>query len=314
METERIQRYYLSCNCRSIKLAFKRIDKNGKDNDLYYSTYLNKKEADFNNALDSAEYDDKTWQRLISFNSRLTTIQKKIINLYRIVCEQNDKTGNEKRDLETVISIKENSLKKLFTPLEYNALFVKSLVEKDDFQTALKVHLYLGKRLESVILDFKQVYQIDLKQSPLKNDLKQLAKSYKKAIDIEQIKILKDGIKKGKTENIPVDLKEFFPSLSDEKVLKIQNEFKALDIGKHMAILIYLLDKKYSLVFIDDSDRKKRSRLHFVRAFTKKKLKDIKAVGNYLEGSTGELKKIHKKTDPAYIEISERLKQIVSNG
>jgi len=118
--------------------------------------------------------------------------------------------------------------------------------------------------------------------------------------------------KKKKQKEI-IKLSDFFPKVKEEKIEAIQLEFKNLKIGKQMAILIYLLSKKYNLLFIDDNDRKKGSRLHFVRTFTDKKLGDIKAIGNYLEGTTGELKKI-RTDDKAYIDISKRLEKIVSNG
>lgn len=110
-----------------------------------------------------------------------------------------------------------------------------------------------------------------------------------------------------------VTINNFFPRVAPETVEAIQEEFKDLAIGKNMAILIYLLDKEHKIVFIDDSDRKKGSRLHFVRAFTGEDLEKINAVNNHLEGSTGELKKINKN-DSAYIDIAKRLKQIVSSG
>lgn len=114
------------------------------------------------------------------------------------------------------------------------------------------------------------------------------------------------------TTTTPATLKSFFPNIEDTKVNEIQNEFKDLAIGKEMAILIYLLTKEKKILIIDDNNKNTSSRLHFLRAFTGKNLKRSGGIGNFIEGTTGELKeKVSKKDDPTYIKISQRLDKMV---
>ena len=106
-------------------------------------------------------------------------------------------------------------------------------------------------------------------------------------------------------------LKHFFTSVTDDKVIeKIQSEFRGFT-GKRMAILIYLLEKEHKILCIDNNDRKRSSRKHFVNNLTNKNYKSIQDVNAFFESVSGNLKNINKD-DSQYKTIKEELDKIVS--
>ncbi|WP_024772109.1 hypothetical protein [Aquimarina macrocephali] len=106
------------------------------------------------------------------------------------------------------------------------------------------------------------------------------------------------------------NLRDFFmDTVSDDKILKLQNEFKN-ETGKQMAIVIHFL-VKFELIRFDNSDRKRTSRKHFVSCFTEKEYKEINSIGNHLDIDEG-LKRI-TSDDKQYIRIKKQLDKIVSS-
>lgn len=115
-----------------------------------------------------------------------------------------------------------------------------------------------------------------------------------------------------KTNNISkVTLEDFLnDKITSDKILEIQKAFKN-ETGKQMAILIHFL-KTFDLIKFDNNDRKRTSRIHFVRCFTNnKELRQINSINNYLDIDEN-LKKIGKD-DKQYIRIENQLKKIVIN-
>ena len=111
----------------------------------------------------------------------------------------------------------------------------------------------------------------------------------------------------------PLKLENFFNKDVTPKLIdSIQNSFKELR-GREMAILIYLMDKEFHLITLDNSNRNAKSRLHFVRAFTNSDVKNIKGINNYFEAVSGETT-VNKLQDPIYLQIKKDLETMVSNG
>jgi hypothetical protein len=79
-----------------------------------------------------------------------------------------------------------------------------------------------------------------------------------------------------------------------------------------MAILIYFLEKKYRILSIDNNDRKKYSRKHFVNTLTNKNHKGIQGINFYFEAVSGDLKRINEN-DISFKTIKNQLDAIVSN-
>jgi len=106
-------------------------------------------------------------------------------------------------------------------------------------------------------------------------------------------------------------LEEFFISIDITKIYELQKEFCGLT-GKKLAMLIYILDKEFKVLLTNDGSRKGESRIFFVRAFKNDyTIKHIKSVNNYIEGTTGDLKKVNKVTDNIYLNMYEIISNII---
>lgn len=117
---------------------------------------------------------------------------------------------------------------------------------------------------------------------------------------------------KEKPQQRNITLEDFFTDeVSQELIMAIQEKFKDLR-GKEMAILIYILHKKYSLIYLDNNQRNKKSRIHFVRALTETEIKTIKGINNFFQPITAETT-VNEK-DEVFVKLDEQLKEIVSNG
>ena len=151
---------------------------------------------------------------------------------------------------------------------------------------------------------------INLDKSPLLRKLKKLRKYFEKInIPAQDNSFLEE---KEKSTKINTPLEDFFlDKASPEKIKAIQEKFKGLK-GKEMAILIYLLNKRYDLVSIDNTQKSKKSRIHFVRALTGKEIKEINGINNFFISITGETDV--NKDDEAFLLIEKQLKEMVSNG
>lgn len=114
-------------------------------------------------------------------------------------------------------------------------------------------------------------------------------------------------------KNNTVELKDFFSDeIKADTVNSIQDKFKSYP-DKKLAILINLLNQEYKLLKIDNNDRKKFSRIHFVRSLKKDPdIKTISGINNYIEGSTGNLARITNK-DTAYLSVEKELKKMISS-
>lgn len=97
--------------------------------------------------------------------------------------------------------------------------------------------------------------------------------------------------RKSNKKNNSFSFKDFFKKddrINLKKILKIKEKYKEYD-GKELAILIYLLDKKFQIL---DTDTSGRTKIGFVRALKDlgmKDLKEINSVTNQFKGGTGEL-------------------------
>lgn len=109
----------------------------------------------------------------------------------------------------------------------------------------------------------------------------------------------------------PPTLQEFFnDNISFDKTLEIQSQFKS-ETGKQMAILIHLLEEHKHLN-IDNNDRRRKSRLWFVRVFTSQfQLEQINSISNYLDIDNN-LKRIGKK-DKQFKRIENTLNAILKS-
>lgn len=106
------------------------------------------------------------------------------------------------------------------------------------------------------------------------------------------------------------NLHDFFnDDISFAKTLEIQSQFKS-ETGKQMAILIHLLEEN-KLLNIDNNDRKRKSRLWFVRVFTCQfELEQINSISNYLD-IDNKLKRIGKQ-DKQFKRINSALNNIIN--
>ncbi len=135
---------------------------------------------------------------------------------------------------------------------------------------------------------------------------------------LSEIRLLEENIKeaenklKPKKEKEKLELKDFFTEQANPGLIKaIQERFKDFR-NKQMAILIYLLHKKYNLITYDLGDRKKNSRKHFVEALTQSELKNINGINNFFDSVTAETK-VDKRNE-AFLNLDKQLMEIVSNG
>ncbi|SHG57949.1 hypothetical protein SAMN05444483_11726 [Salegentibacter echinorum] len=196
-----------------------------------------------------------------------------------------------------------------------------SLEEIEKFSLVIIVNVQTQQLSEAKILKATLLNSIDkfysllktiginLMESPLKKDFKKAVKSIKK-VNIpkqEHIKNLKKPVEKNETP-----LRAFFiDKASPQLIWSIQERFKALK-GKEMAILIYLLHKKYGLIYLDNNQRNNKSRIHFVRALKGVEIKTIQGINNFFEPITAETT-VNEK-DEVYLKINKELKEMVSNG
>ncbi len=145
---------------------------------------------------------------------------------------------------------------------------------------------------------------INLIVSPVYKEFKEAEKAIKKVriIEVEKKHLLR--VIKEKTP-----LNAFFKSeVSQEKITAIQTDFRHLK-NKKMAVLIYLLQKKYELISIDNPSKEK-SRLNFVRAFTGEERKEISGINRFF--NYDEDLKLENK-DKVLETIGNQLEKIVSS-
>lgn len=162
-----------------------------------------------------------------------------------------------------------------------------------------KVYLEtLNNYISSNNIDPEEALTLEIQSKKVTNTIQKLYTDYQKLISKTQA-----------NQHI-IDLKSFFINSKQSTIEILQKEFKTLK-GKRMAILIFLLTEK-GIISMDNNDRKKSSRIHFVRLFTEKEHPHINLINNYFVSVTGELKSIGKK-DPVYLDIEKRLNKIVSN-
>ena len=148
------------------------------------------------------------------------------------------------------------------------------------------------------------------------NELEQLARFDLSYLSFEQKKIVgyyTEFLQSKKLQHKKeIQLNDFFKEdVPAETIRTIEQKFKGYK-GKGMAIVIYLLETKHSLIKIDNNDRKKSSRIHFVRALTGKNTKSISGVNKYLSSVTSDLKDVNDK-DKLLEKISKEMEEVVSS-
>ncbi len=169
----------------------------------------------------------------------------------------------------------------------------------------LQSHLILGSKNE-----FEREYQISYKDAEKKyRKLKKQANNHL----TDYLDNIENEPKQETKKNNTAELKDFFSDeIKADTVNAIQDKFKSYP-DKKLAILINLLNQEYKYLKIDNNDRKKFSRIHFVRSLKKDPdIKTISGINNYIEGSTGNLARITNK-DTAYLSVEKELKKMISS-
>lgn len=180
-------------------------------------------------------------------------------------------------------------------------------------------NIYKNNKFTATKEDLNNIYFVAEQKAGTINEFWNIHKLLKKYIDLKnQLPVIKEVIKLNvpqpvKEQKQKTPLKEFFTNnASPEIILEIQKAFKDLKKGKEMAILIYLLHKKYELIFLDNNQRNNKSRIHFVRALTGTEVKTIKGINNFFEPITAETT-VNEK-DEVFLKINNQLKEMVSTG
>lgn len=184
----------------------------------------------------------------------------------------------------------------LKTNVEIDEFSDSFLLLKNDYNILIQINELVKKELVKLKYDYMSFYRENLKlYDSYDVELTENQKEFKRHL-INELK---------EVENSEVNTHNFWINITPEKITNLQNQFKGYK-GKKLAILIYILNKEYNVLFIDENSRKKGSRSFFIRHFMNDNDYNTNGVGNFFEGATGNLK--ISNIDPAY----ESIKKLVS--
>ncbi len=195
MDREKIKEYYKSCNVYSIESIIKFKSTDGEKNTSYFRNTGYEREKLFNNIIDENTFFDlKTKKRLKEENRLCTFLYEHIVRFYDAVCNYEkalrENEINKAASYTNNINLRFYDIKHTFANLEYQRLYIRSLVNDEKYKTAIKVRYLCLQMLENLLLHFKQWLNMDLLNSPFKHLFNAHLEMLKTSINTDEINLI----------------------------------------------------------------------------------------------------------------------------
>lgn len=162
-------------------------NENKSINSLYKGNYFADWMLRTNVTLYENKFSEKCNVLLSGYNKRLYFLANHIILLFKSV------NGYEKsNDRSFLTSIKTNEDKVLHyvNTIEYFSEIVRVYVERKEFQNAIDIKNYCLRVFKNCIKNLKDVFKIDVYNSPLGDDFQNVKKAFEASINLDELKLI----------------------------------------------------------------------------------------------------------------------------
>ncbi|CAM1352361.1 hypothetical protein [Tenacibaculum insulae] len=186
---ENIDNYYNTCDVKIVNLLQKALDENGKKNPCFIPDVLfNYKNACNKEVNENTVFKTETKRRLEKENNIIQRLFGVVFSLYYDVCAYKEPQSNS--NVKNSIYRKENEVIDDFKSINYQILFISSLIEKEQYKEAIAVRNYLKNKLLLFIKHSQTMFSINLLESPLAKHFNNHILSLDKSINTDEINLL----------------------------------------------------------------------------------------------------------------------------